>query len=315
MGKITELTDPKNEIATITLKELADYRGVQFRNGSTKKLYSDLKKEVLCLASLKVTMLWKNKNNKDYITFGKEIPDNLINIVDIETSKNGRVNTSFSFRCGQALTYFLASDTIRWVGKYSKKLLGLNPVNDAFTKKLGTYCILLGIISRKYGQKATATPKTILSFCGESPDNRNPGRTVDKFIDSFNKLNKLGIIKNIPELEPENRVKGYFNKWLDKAIEIRLSNSIFTVQNNNIPESTQVNKNNKLLERPEQISNKPKFISQLRNKYNISQEELAQTLHISRQSLSQYERGKRPLPEKIKCDILDIFNEINNYKQ
>lgn len=230
MAKIAQLADPKRDMTSIRLKEIAEYRAVKKRDGSTRTLYEDFKQQVLRLSDLRLTMVWEDYRKGGKITFGKDRPDRLFDIVDVEyESPNGETWTAFSFRCGQALAHFLNKDELRWIGYYSRPLLQLNPYHDAFTKKLGTYLLQIAPIAHKKGSMATATPATILDFAGTSPDQRNPGRTIDSFIEAYNRLHEIGVIKQIPDLEPQNRHRGYFRKWLNTPHSVQLSEAVESV--------------------------------------------------------------------------------------
>lgn len=229
MARIAGLRDPARDIARISLREIADSRGVHLRHGSVQNLYEDFKEEVLRLADLCLTMTWRNYVSGGTITFGKEIPDRLLDIVDVEY-KHGRESwTAFRFRCGQALSHFLSPDGLRWIGYYSQSLLKLSPYHEAFTKKLGTYWTIVGIIAGKKGSQPRATPYTILDFCGEDINWRNPGKTVDDFIKAHDRLVEIGVLEDTQIPEPPTRTKGYFKNWLETPMTVKLSENIWQI--------------------------------------------------------------------------------------
>lgn len=322
LSKIAQLKNPGYDIARISLKEIAKYRAVRVRNGSRQKLINNLKEEVLRLADLRLTMTWQDYKNRGTMTFGRERPDRLLDIVDISYNRNKDEWTSFGFRCGQALAAFLNPGGLRWIGYYSNALLQLDPYHEAFTKKLGTYWILLGITAGKRGQYPRASPQIILNFCGKSANQRNPGKTVDAFIKAHIRLREIGVLEDIPVLEPPTRIKGYFNKWLDTPLSVKLSSDLWRIKerkrktvllrgkitipnkkNDNIQLQTLIPGNYREL----QVN--PGSIRQFRTEYGLHQTELAQVLGVTRQTLSYYEREIRALPEKTAILILKLWEQ------
>jgi DNA-binding transcriptional regulator YiaG len=322
MSRIAELKDPKRGIASISLDDIAQLRGVCVRHGSRQNLYEDFKQEVLRLADMRLTMSWRDYKTGGDVTFGNERPDRLLDILDIEYKRGGGKWTSFRFRCGQALSHFLDPEGLFWIGYYSKSLLHLSPYHDAMTKKLGTYWIIVGTVAEKKGTLPSATPKTILKFCGEDINWRHPGQTVDAFIEAHQRLEDLGVIESIPVLEPMARSRGYFNDWLNTALTVKLSEDLWQVAD--------VKKRTKLPFRQKRLvqrrkyrqespsSNIPKtvddlianqaIIRQFRADHYLRQAELAKALGVTRQTLSNYERGLHPLPEDKAIRVLDIWH-------
>jgi DNA-binding transcriptional regulator YiaG len=322
MSRIGELQDPKNGIAKITLDDIAQLRGVRVRHGSRQNLYEDFKQEVLRLADMCLTMTWRDYKTGGEVTFGKERPDRLIDILDIEYKRGGEKWTSFRFRCGQALSHFLDPEGLFWIGYYSKSLLHLSPYHDALTKKLGTYWIIVGTVAGKKGTLPSATPKTILNFCGEDINWRHPGQTVDAFIEAHQRLEDLGVIESIPVLEPIARSRGYFNDWLNTALTVKLSEDLWQVAD--------VKKRVKLPSRQKHRAQRRKYrlespsssipkkvedlianqaiIKQFRADHYLRQAELAKALGVTRQTLSNYERGLHPLPDDKAIRVLDIWH-------
>ena len=89
MARIAQLRDPARDIAKISLDEIAQFRGVNLRHGSAQNLHDDFKKEILRLADLCLTMTWRDYEGGGSVTYGRQIPDRLLDIVDIEY-KQGR---------------------------------------------------------------------------------------------------------------------------------------------------------------------------------------------------------------------------------
>lgn len=321
MARIAELKDPMKGIARISLEEIAQLRGVRLRHGSTQNLYEDFKQEVLRLADIRLTMSWRDYKTGGEVTFGKERPDRLLDILDIEYVRGGEKWTSFRFRCGQALSHFLDPDGLFWIGYYSRALLHLSPYHDALTKKLGTYWIIVGTVAEKKGTLPRATPKTILDFCGEEVNWRHPGQTVDAFIEAHQRLEDLGVIESIPVLEPVARSRGYFKEWLNTALTVKLSDNLWRMANARerakLPHQKKqlIRKKNAARETTPSIIPKTvkdimadqSIIRQFRADYFLRQDELAKALGVTRQTLSNYERGLHPLPEDKAIRILHIW--------
>lgn len=313
MSKIARLPYPGYDIARISLEEIAQHRGVKIRRGSRQKLLGDLKQEVLRLSDLRLTMVWQDYRHSGTMTFGRDRPDRLLDIVDVNCKRGQEEWTSFGFRCGLALAAFLNPGGLRWIGYYSKAILRLDPYHEGFTKKLGTYWIMIGITAGKRGTYPRATPRTILDFCGEKANLRNPGKTVDDFIKGHNRLREIGVLEDIPALEPPARNKGYFDKWLDTPLIVKLSPDIWKVAAGKTRAMDHKNDHRALYPArpgtPRELQENPKSIKQFRAQYGLCQAELARALAITRQTLSYYERGMHPLPEKTAVLILKLWQQ------
>ncbi len=312
MSRIARLGHPLTGIARIGLDEIAKLRGVNLRHGSSRTLFEDFRQEVLRLADMRLTMSWKDYRGGGTVSLGRERPDRLLDILDMEYKKDGRIWTAFRFRCGQALSHFLDPEGLRWIGYYSRSLLRLNPYTDAFTKKLGTYWIMLGIIAGKKGQQPAATPRTILDFCGEAIHGQAPGRTVDAFIRAHERLVEIGVLDISPVLEPPDRGRGYFGEWLDQPLTVKLSDHLWQISET--PRKRLSPKRRRQREAPpfvpstaRELQANPALIRQLRADRLLRQEELAGSLGVTRQTLSGYERGLRPLPEDKAIVLLDLW--------
>ncbi len=318
MSRIARLRDPSRDVAEISMEEIADFRGVHVRHGSTRKLYDAFKKEVQRLADLCLTMTWKDYTTGRTITVGKEVHDRLLDIVDVECKHDQDAWTSFRFRCGQALSHFLSPEGLRWIGYYSRSLLNLSPYHEAFAKKLGTYWTLVGIISGKKGAQPRATPYTILDFCGEDINWRNPGQTVDAFFKASDRLLEIGVLEASDLTEPLDRRKGYFRRWLETPMTVRLSSDLWRVQEskkvpfrNKKQSSSNVSPHRSLgFAMPENAGDiiaNPLLIKQFRSDCFLHQSELARALGVERQTLSRYERGLRNVPEETASQLLRIM--------
>jgi DNA-binding XRE family transcriptional regulator len=322
MSRIAVLQDPMKGIARISLEEIAQMRGVRLRHGTAQNLYEDLKREVLRLADLRLNMSWRDYKTGGEVTFGKERPDRLLDIIDIEYKRGGDTWTSFRFRCGPALSFFLNPEGLFWIGNYSKSLLHLSPYHDALTKKLGTYWIIVGTIAEKKGALPRATPQTILDFCGEEINWGHPGQTVDSFIEAHQRLEDLGVIENIPVLEPVARSRGYFKEWLNTALTIKLSENLWKIADagkrakSSLGHKRPVRKKRYIqkdtgLAMPKtakDLMDNQTIIRQFRADYYLRQAELAKALGVTRQTLSNYERGLHPLPEDKAVRIIQIWH-------
>jgi len=199
-------------------------------------------------------------------------------------------------------------------------LLKLSPYHEAFTKKLGTYWAIVGIIAGKKGLQPRATPYTILDFCGEDINWRNPGQTVDVFAKAHDRLVELGVLDDLGILGPLNRTKGYFKNWLETPISVKLSKNFWHLkEREKMPSYSKMlshkkhssqNTNPSIVpESAEELINDPALIRQLRNDYFLRQSELARALGVKRQTLSSYERGLRALPEDKAIKILQIWQQ------
>ncbi|HUH65253.1 MAG TPA: helix-turn-helix transcriptional regulator [Syntrophales bacterium] len=323
MSRIAELQDPRKGIARISLDEIAQLRGVYVRHGSKQNLYEDFRQEVLRLADMRLTMAWKDYKTGGEVTFGKERPDRLLDILDIEYKRGKEKWTSFRFRCGQALSHFLDHEGLFWIGYYSRALLHLSPYHDALTKKLGTYWILVGTVAGKKGSLPSATPKTILNFCGEEIDQKHPGYTVDAFIEAHQRLEDLGVIESIPVLEPTVRSRGYFEEWLNTALTVKLSEDLWRIADSKerprLPHGKmkparkekyrQISAPLNMPKTADELIAKQTIIRRFRADHYLRQAELARAVGVTRQTLSSYERGLHALPGETAIKILSIWRQ------
>lgn len=321
MSRIAQLRSPEKDIARISLNEISRFRGVRVRHGSSRKLFRDFRDEVLRIADMRLKMFWRDYTRGGTIGFGVRRPDRLLDIVDIQYKDDKDSWTAFRYRCGQALSHFLNPEGLRWIGYYSRSLLRLSPYHEAMTKKLGTYWILTGVAAGKKGSQPRATPLTILEFCGEDVNWRNPGQTVDSFIESHRRLEELGILDEAIIPEPPNRIKGYFRKWLETPITVRLSEQIWKIGPARKKPASLRNRRAAARQLPQpllplsipdssgQIAEDPALIKKFRTDYMLRQTELARHLGISCQTLSNYERGLRPLPQEIAAAVLEVWKK------
>ncbi len=313
MSRIASLNNPVNDVARVGLEEIARLRGVNLRRGSSRTLFEDFRQEVLRLADMRLTMSWKDYRGGGTVILGRERPDRLLDILDMEHEKDGRTWRAFRFRCGQALSHFLDPEGLRWIGYYSRALLRLNPYTDAFTKKMGTYWIMLGIIAGKKGQQPSATPRTILDFCGEAAHGQSPGRTVDAFIRAHERLADIGVLESLPVLEPPDRGRGYFDEWLDRPLTVKLCDRLWRIRKTARTSFSPRRRRKRDVSAfapstAKELQANPALIRQLRADRRLRQEELAGSLGVTRQTLSGYERGLRALPEDKAIVLLDIWH-------
>lgn len=310
MAEISRLHDPRYDTAMIRLEDIAAYRSVKIRHGSASNLYREFRDEILRLADLRLTMRWRDYKRGGNLIFGRERADKLLDIVDIEYKRDDTRWTSVSIRCGQALAGFLNPDGLRWVGYYSRALLQLNPYREGIAKKMGTYWIMIGVTAGKRGEKPRATPSTILDFCGEKVNWRNPGQTVDTFIKSHELLRGIGILEETPVLEPPDRNKGYFKKWLQTPLAVKLSDNLWRIEgktNKKVLTRHRTPLNCQVPGNAEELQTTPHLIRQFRSVFGIHQEELARSVNVARQTLSNYERCRRKLPYEVAERILAVW--------
>ncbi len=331
MSQIAKLPNPQLNIARMSLEEIAEYRSVKLRHGSSYLLYEDFKQEVMRLADLRLTMGWQDYKGGT-LFFGKERPDRLLDIVDVEYKRDGKSWTAFGFRCGQALAHFLDPDGLRWIGNYASLLLSLSPYHEALAKKIGTYWTLVGTIAGKGGMQPHATIRSILEFCGEEPNMEKPGRTVEAIIEAHERLREVGVLEEIPDFEPPSRQRGFFQEWLDEPRTVKLAESLWKLNqpsdrnrtlpaSSNQPPARRNEPNLRVLPAPSSrlsaalevpanhndLCETPARIQQFRTEFHLHQAELAQALGISRETLSRYERGVRKLPEEIARKVLELW--------
>ncbi|MBN2516489.1 MAG: helix-turn-helix transcriptional regulator, partial [Deltaproteobacteria bacterium] len=192
----------------------------------------------------------------------------------------------------------------------------LSPHHDALTKKLGTYWIFLGVSAGKKGRQPRATPRTILDFTGETINWRYPGKIVDAFHASHEKLADLGILEDFSDIEPLNRGKGYFERWLDTTLTVKLSSNLWQIAGKRKVRKTSIAKRlhpaqpNYEFRVPATVSDiqkNPRIISEFRTKRYLRQKELARVVGVSRQTMSKYERGLQTIPEDRARTIIRII--------
>jgi DNA-binding XRE family transcriptional regulator len=206
-------------------------------------------------------------------------------------------------------------------------LLHLSPYHDALTKKLGTYWIIVGTIAEKKGALPRATPQTILDFCGEEINWSHPGQTVDSFIEAHQRLEDLGVIENIPVLEPVMRSRGYFKEWLNTALTVKLSDDLWQIadvkeraklpfrRRRPVPKKKyrQESPSRDIPKTADDLMSNQKIIRQFRADHYLRQAELAKALGVTRQTLSNYERGLHPLPEEKAIRIIQMWHRKAQY--
>lgn len=322
MGKIAELHDPQNDIAEISLRDIADFRGVHIRNGSTDNLYEDFRNEINALSKLRVKIDCKTYL-KQQERFHEENGCKLFEVIKKDYKHSIEKWNSIQLRCGLAISHFLNRAGLRWIGYYSNDLLQLSPYHKSFTKKLGTYWTILSVVSGKKGEHPKATPNSILKFCGEEINRRNPGQNVDSFIEAHEDLLEIGLIEEMPVLEPCSRMKGYFKEWLKTPLRIRISDELWSISENKKFLLKRKRKKFKARSKyflssltfpqsPDDIERNQYLIKQFRSKYCLKQIELAEALGVTRQTLSLYERGENNLPRDKSLLLFEIWRKVHS---
>jgi DNA-binding XRE family transcriptional regulator len=326
MSRIARLDDPRTGIAQITPEEIAAMRRIRVRRGRTQNLLEDLRAEVYRLADLRVSMAWKDYRSGGMVTFGRERPDRLLDLLDVEHHRRVRPETAFQYRCGQALSHFLNLDGLFWIGYYSKALLHLNPYQESFTKKLGTYWTLIGTVAGKKGGLPRATPRSVLDFCGEGVNWKNPGHTVDAFFRAHERLMQLGIIEQDDLREPASRTRGYMAEWLELPITVKLSEKLwkqakrFASKHGRTPVA-KVRRSGKhtgydpLPRDAGLLRAEPALLKKLRTHLRLRQADVAGAVGVTRQTLSRYERGASGMTESRAMDILAVLRRIEARQQ
>jgi DNA-binding XRE family transcriptional regulator len=179
---------------------------------------------------------------------------------------------------------------------------------------------MVGTVSQRKGLLPRANPKTILDFCGEEINWRNPGQTVDAFVEGHNRLQELGVLDNIPHMEPYSRRKGYFKEWLDSTLSIMLSDRLLgsmpakkvahvkRIAREQIRSNSLIGKASPI--RAEDLVNDQSLIKRYRNNLGINQIEMARALQITRQTLSNYERSLHLIPMEKAEILISMFSRI-----
>jgi hypothetical protein len=221
--------------ASITMEKIAQQRGVQHRGGSKKNLHDHLLRDIKLIADLRLTMVWKHLD--ETLTFGKDLPEPLIHITDWEYEGRGRKLKAFRFRPGEPLGHFLFHEKGRLVMYICKRLLDLDPYRDALAKKIGVYLSFLGVSAAGNRSQPTVKVETILNFCGEDPNYKRPKDTVEKVRAAFQKLADIALIPCVPEeLEPQDKGRGYINRWLEQVLTIEINPHLLTIRGEDVPE-------------------------------------------------------------------------------
>lgn len=327
MDQISRLANPRTDFARMRVDQIDGYRGVSVRRGSARNLHQDFAESVKALASLRLRMVWKDYQGKgQVVTFGDNLPDHLLDITDITFRDDRRTWLAFQFRCGQALAHFLDRNGLRWVGYYSRSLLQLNPVQDAFAKKMGAYAILIGTIQSKKGRELRVAPATLLDFAGEQPDYRNPRRTVDRLVEGQKRLEECDLL--VPNGTTWDRLPGTsFEEWLVAPQTVALNDDLWRL--NMAPERARLPSPRRKRARPtpslpagqlvlplgempppstaQQLVDDPGLLRKFRLYYNIHQDELARALGIARKTLSMYENERRRLPLDVAGQMLEVW--------
>jgi DNA-binding XRE family transcriptional regulator len=161
---------------------------------------------------------------------------------------------------------------------------------------------MVGIVAGKKGLQPRATPRTILEFCGEGANWRNPGQTVDSFLKAHDRLASIGVLGDFTLSDPFSRTRGYFKEWLESPISVRLSEKIWKIAElKKLP--SQQRKSRRRVKKDTSVESMvyprssadlvrdPSLIRKFRGQFYIQQEDLARALGVTRQTLSSYERG------------------------
>jgi hypothetical protein len=195
-----------------------------------------IRNEILRIADLRLILIWRDSNRGEY-RFGTEAaPDKLLDIVGIEYERGGKIWRAFSFRCGQALTFFLNREEIRWIASYSKALIRFDPYHKWLEKRLGYYFIDRGIIAGKYGDPITVKVRGLLESCGIRLKTNNPLKTIKRINKGCKLLQEIGVCDIIPDLEELYwKNKGKLQPWLEEVITVKLSDHIWRLNSPALP--------------------------------------------------------------------------------
>jgi DNA-binding XRE family transcriptional regulator len=206
-----------------------------------------------------------------------------------------------------------------WIGYYSRSLLHLSPYHEAFTKKLGTYWTLIGTVAGKKGALPRATPRSILDFCGDNVNWRNPGHTVDAFFKAHERLMEIGIIEDDDLQEPISRTRGYMAEWMETPITVKLSEKLWKMAKRVYAKKVKGPVKELIRRQKASIESAcvprdasvlmayPAILKKLRSRFYLRQEDLAKALGITRQTLSRYERGVCEIPAPCAAKSIAFF--------
>ena len=126
-------------------------------------------------------------------------------------------------------------------------------------------------------------------------------------------------MEDMPLLEPENRCKGYFARWLDTPLTVRLAKDLWRVTHPDRRRAKAALKDGSrdarlpgvkslpVPETPGELQENPGRVCRFRSEFGLHQAELARALGITRQTLSRYERGLQLLPEEKARRIIEVW--------
>lgn len=258
--------------------------------------------------------------------------DRLFDIVKVEEYRRTLfgdkevVAVKWTVRAGQWAYYFLNPQARRWICGMSQVLLELSHREDRRTevlaKKIGQYVMMhawrLGL-----GQSLTWTIETLCKGIGEIPEKEEkPGRFREAFEKALTLLQKTGVFSQVifPEgyFEDTERYRGWVKRWLQYEITFvlptvtELEREIEEQKIKQLQEARQQKRptrRRKTRPRPTNAVNGQQ-VRLVREQRNISQEELARYLGISRRYLSDIENQK-VLPGPKIAQKLKVFLEQN----
>lgn len=336
LSRISELTDPARDTAFIDFREISKFLGVDKRHGSYSRLYRDLLEEIRRIADLRLSMVWKSYDKDGELRFGRELPDRVFEIVDIDyrqgRGKAKQVLRGVAYRCGLALSHFMRAqgDGLRWIGYCARALFELNPKHDEWAKKAGVYWTLTGTVQDKKGQELHTSPRTLLAFMGKEIDPNHAGDTVDKLKDAHRRLYELGIFDEDPsqQFEPADPLRrpGYIAEWLDTAIQPKMTKGLLVAkrarERARLPSPRRIRATRshrrtdthqqtlpELLPEAREIQRDPTVIRRFRVEYGWKQDVLAKHLNISRRTLMRYENLQREVPLEVAAQVAELWRQ------
>ena len=320
LAALGESEDPFNKAVKITVDDIIKLKGIKAWGLQKEELIKRIDQEMKNLQRLRFeihSMPSPDPNTGKWVPEGHSWEnDRLFDIVRVEkykqspTGEKKTIAVAWSVRAGQWAQYFLTPNGLRQVCYVSKKLLELSHRDDRkaeqLAKKIGQYVSLLkwrlGL-----GQDLIFKIGNLCHAIGELPEQeQKPGRFRDSFETALNLLTENGIFERIDygpdKFNDYERKKGWLSRWLNYKIN-------FILPTDEAPEEPQAdlpqlseapNTEPKRQKKSRKARRKPKkedpfdgtVLRSARQQKNITQEELAQYLGITRKQLSLIENNK-----------------------
>lgn len=320
LAALGESEDPFNKAVKITVDDIIKLKGIKAWGLQKEDLIKRIDQEMKNLQRLRFeihSMPSPDPNTGKWVPEGHSWEnDRLFDIVRVEKYKQSPIGekktiaVAWSVRAGQWAQYFLTPNGLRQVCYVSKKLLELSHRDDRkaeqLAKKIGQYVSLLkwrlGL-----GQDLTFKIGNLCHAIGELPEQeQKPGRFRDSFETALNLLTENGIFERIDygpdKFNDYERTKSWLSRWLNYTVTFILPTDETSEEPQadlpHLPEAP--NAEPKQQKKRRKARRKPKkealfdgtVLRSARQQKNITQEELAQYLGITRKQLSLIENNK-----------------------